>query len=57
MAVCREFSLREPPRPPDVADALALALCHLYQNRNLVFQPPAGRRVQLPPNAPAPGGR
>jgi crossover junction endodeoxyribonuclease RuvC len=23
------LSLAEPPRPPDVADALALALCHL----------------------------
>jgi crossover junction endodeoxyribonuclease RuvC len=31
-AICREFDLKEPPDPPDVADALALALCHLYQN-------------------------
>lgn len=29
-AVCRELSLAAPPQPPDVADALALALCHVY---------------------------
>jgi crossover junction endodeoxyribonuclease RuvC len=26
----RELGLREPPEPPDVADALAIALCHHY---------------------------
>jgi crossover junction endodeoxyribonuclease RuvC len=26
----REFGLAEVPKPPDVADALALALCHFY---------------------------
>jgi crossover junction endodeoxyribonuclease RuvC len=29
-AVCREFRLKQPPRPADVADALAIALCHYY---------------------------
>ena len=26
----REFNLREVPEPPDVADALAAALCHYH---------------------------
>jgi crossover junction endodeoxyribonuclease RuvC len=30
MAVCREFGLPEVPQPPDVADALAIAVCHLH---------------------------
>jgi crossover junction endodeoxyribonuclease RuvC len=29
----RELSLSQPPEPPDVADALAAALCHYYQQR------------------------
>jgi len=29
-AIQLEFSLKEPPEPPDVADALAIALCHFY---------------------------
>jgi crossover junction endodeoxyribonuclease RuvC len=29
--VARLLGLREPPRPPDAADALALALCHWWQ--------------------------
>jgi len=29
-AICREFSLAAPPEPPDVADAMAIALCHHY---------------------------
>jgi crossover junction endodeoxyribonuclease RuvC len=29
-AICRELGLAEVPEPPDVADALAVALCHLY---------------------------
>jgi len=33
MAICHEFKLPEPPSPPDVADALAIALCHYYQSR------------------------
>jgi crossover junction endodeoxyribonuclease RuvC len=33
-AVAREFSLSSPPEPPDVADALAIALCHMYLSRS-----------------------
>ena len=29
----RELGLREPPEPPDVADAIAAALCHYHQQR------------------------
>jgi crossover junction endodeoxyribonuclease RuvC len=29
-AIEHELGLREPPAPPDVADALAIALCHHY---------------------------
>lgn len=32
-AICRELELLEPPQPPDVADALAIALCHHYLGR------------------------
>ena len=34
-AICHEFSLTAPPEPPDVADALAIALCHHYLEREL----------------------
>ena len=33
-AICREFSLATAPEPADVADALAIALCHYYLERN-----------------------
>jgi crossover junction endodeoxyribonuclease RuvC len=29
-AICHEFGLAAPPEPPDVADAMAIALCHHY---------------------------
>jgi crossover junction endodeoxyribonuclease RuvC len=29
-AICRELALTEVPEPADVADALAIALCHVY---------------------------
>jgi len=32
-AICREFGLAAPPEPPDVADAMAIALCHYYLSR------------------------
>jgi crossover junction endodeoxyribonuclease RuvC len=31
--VARLLRMDEPPRPPDVADALALALCHVWRDR------------------------
>ena len=34
-AILREFGLREMPEPPDVADAMAIALCHHYLQHNL----------------------
>jgi len=30
LAICRELKLEKSPEPPDVADALAIALCHCY---------------------------
>jgi crossover junction endodeoxyribonuclease RuvC len=32
-AICHEFGLTTTPEPPDVADAMAIALCHLYLER------------------------
>ena len=32
-AVQTEFGLAEPPDPPDVADALAVAICHFHRTR------------------------
>jgi crossover junction endodeoxyribonuclease RuvC len=34
LAICREFRLAAPPEPPDVADAMAIALCHFYLSRD-----------------------
>jgi len=34
-AICHEFCLVAPPEPPDVADAMAIALCHHYLQRDL----------------------
>ncbi len=34
-AIRRELNLPEVPEPPDVADALAIALCHCYLSRHL----------------------
>ncbi len=36
LAVCREFALSQPPDPPDVADAMAIALCHMFLEKNEV---------------------
>jgi len=33
LAIQREFSLNQPPEPPDVADALAIALCHHFLSK------------------------
>ena len=35
LAIQRELALPSPPDPPDVADALAIALCHCYLSRQL----------------------
>ena len=32
-AIQHELKLAKPPEPPDVADALAIALCHHYLSR------------------------
>lgn len=32
-AVCRHLGLKQAPEPHDVADALAIALCHLYSQQ------------------------
>lgn len=37
-AICHEFSLTAPPDPPDVADAMAIALCHYYLERDMTYQ-------------------
>jgi len=34
-AICREFGLLKPPEPADVADALAVALCHCHFAKNV----------------------
>lgn len=34
-AICHEFGLTAPPEPPDVADAMAIALCHHYLRNEL----------------------
>ncbi len=36
--VARLLALSEPPRPADVADALAIAICHLHTSATLVRQ-------------------
>lgn len=36
LAVCRELRLAGPPEPADVADALAIALCHYHLNKTAV---------------------
>lgn len=45
LAIRRELALATVPDPPDVADALAIALCHYYLNT---------RRALLDNRAPAP---
>ncbi len=37
-AIQREFGLKQPPEPNDVADALAIALCHIFTNRALIVR-------------------
>jgi len=37
-AICREFALAAPPDPPDIADALAIALCHHFATKSNVLR-------------------
>jgi crossover junction endodeoxyribonuclease RuvC len=41
--VTRLLNLAEVPEPPDAADALAIAICHLHTSATLVRQRAAGR--------------
>jgi len=34
IAICHEFGLAAAPEPPDVADALAIAVCHVHFQNN-----------------------
>jgi len=51
-AIQRELALAQFPEPPDVADALAIALCHHYLERK-----PGGASRRGPPQVPYPSGR
>jgi crossover junction endodeoxyribonuclease RuvC len=42
--ITRILSLPEKPRPADAADALALAVCHLWRDGTRQLTPPAGAR-------------
>ncbi len=37
LAVMRQFHLAEPPDPPDVADAIAIATCYHFTNRSTIM--------------------
>ena len=40
--VARLLGLAEPPEPPDAADALAVAICHLHTAQTLAMQETRG---------------
>jgi len=42
------IGLREPPSPPDAADALAVALCHVLRRQSGSFHSPEGRTSVRP---------
>ena len=42
--VARLLALREPPQPADVADALAIAICHLHTAATMARQGAGGHR-------------
>ncbi len=43
-AIQLEFGLKEAPDPPDVADALAIALCHFFHTKGTVLGENVGRQ-------------
>lgn len=47
VAIQREFGLDAPPSPADVADALAIALCHYYLRDNLACMNDPSRQRTL----------
>ena len=47
-AIQRELSLADPPEPNDVADALAIAVCHYYLNRGGAHKAATAGRAPLP---------
>ncbi len=48
-AICHQLRLPAVPQPSDVADALAVAVCHWYKRRNSSEAiGPVGRRTALP---------
>jgi crossover junction endodeoxyribonuclease RuvC len=49
-AIKLELGLDEYPDPPDVADAIALALCHRYHGRSGMDDSPKGIRGHFPGN-------
>ena len=52
LAIRRELALAEVPEPPDVADALAIALCHYYlQTRRALIEEKVPGTFSAPPEA------
>ena len=47
-AIQRELGLPAPPEPPDVADALAIAICHHYLRTKTEWMQAAGLSGHLP---------
>jgi crossover junction endodeoxyribonuclease RuvC len=45
-AICRELGLAQEPEPPDVADALAVALCHYYSSGGSAERETASRKMR-----------
>lgn len=49
-AIQHEFRLKEPPAPADVADAIAVALCHFFSDRiNAAHRQTEPRNTRTPP--------
>ena len=48
--VARLLNLPKPPEPPDVADALAIAICHLHTAATLQAPIGGSRRLSVAPS-------